>query len=193
MSYYRKIIGEKCYLAPVTIEDADQWAAWLNMLEVTLPLGDEAYGTIFPANMREWIEHIIKNHDPVFNIVDLATDKLLGRCLLFSVNHVDRTGHVGIFIGDQEYRGKGYGTEALKLLLDFGFNLLNLNNIMLGVFSYNERALNCYKKVGFKEIGRRRQARVVGGEKYDAVLMDMLSEEFESVYVKKVLNTLSRS
>ena len=63
-------------------------------------------------------------------------------------------------VGEKEYRDKGYGQDATKLLLDYGVNLLNLNSIMLGTFSFNERAINCYKKVGFKEIGRRRQARL---------------------------------
>jgi len=94
---------------------------------------------------------------------------------------------LGIAIGEKAYWNKGYGQDATKLLLDYGFNLLNLNNIMLGVFSFNERAVNCYRKVGFKEIGRRRQARIIGGKKFDVILMDILAEEFESVYVKKFL------
>jgi RimJ/RimL family protein N-acetyltransferase len=54
---------------------------------------------------------------------------------------------------------------------------------MLGVFAFNTQAINCYLKVGFKEIGRRRQARIIGGQKYDAILMDILAEEFTSKYV----------
>jgi RimJ/RimL family protein N-acetyltransferase len=90
---------------------------------------------------------------------------------------------LGIAIGVKTYWGKGYGQEAIRLLLDYGFNLLNLNSVMLGTFSFNERAIHCYRQVGFKEIGRRRQARIIAGKKYDAVLMDILAEEFESVYV----------
>lgn len=63
------------------------------------------------------------------------------------------------------------------MLLDYGFKLLHLNNIILGMFSFNERALACYRRVGFKEIGRRRQARIIGEKKYDLVLMDMLADE----------------
>jgi RimJ/RimL family protein N-acetyltransferase len=58
---------------------------------------------------------------------------------------------------------------------------------MLGTFSFNERAIGCYKKVGFKEIGRRREARIIGGKKFDVVLMDILAKEFESVYVSKFI------
>ncbi len=94
---------------------------------------------------------------------------------------------LGIVIGEKAHWGRGYGQEAIKLLLDYGFHLLNLNNIMVGVFAYNQRAINCYRKVGFREVGRRRQARIIGGKKYDVVFMDMLAQEFESVYVNGFL------
>ena len=64
------------------------------------------------------------------------------------------------------------------MLLDYGFNLLHLNNIMLWMFSFNERALACYRRVSFIEIGRRRQARIISGKKYEFVLMDMLADEW---------------
>ena len=94
---------------------------------------------------------------------------------------------LGMVIGEKSYWDKGYGQEATKLLLDFAFNLLNLNSIMLGTFSFNERAIRCYEKVGFKEIGRRRQTRIIRDFKYDTILMDMLAEEFESVYLRELL------
>ncbi|MDD4796309.1 MAG: GNAT family protein, partial [Eubacteriales bacterium] len=70
-----------------------------------------------------------------------------------------------------------YGSEALTLLVDFGFHYLNLNNIMLKVFSFNQRAVNCYKKVGFKEIGRRRQTYYLKGNYYDEILMDIIRSD----------------
>ena len=99
-----------------------------------------------------------KHQMHIFAIVARQADTLIGRCMLFDVNLVDRTAMLGIVIGEQDYWGKGYGQDAVKLLLDYGFNLLNLNNIMLGTFSFNDRALHCYRKVGFKEIGRRRRS-----------------------------------
>lgn len=63
-------------------------------------------------------------------------------------------------IGEEENRNKGYGTETLKLLISYGFDYLNLNNIMLSVYSFNGNAISCYKKVGFKEIGRRRETMI---------------------------------
>lgn len=188
MSHYKKLIGKKCYLSPVSLEDAEKWAEWDNDMEVAIPMGDEAYLVSTPDKEKEALSEVIKKQDPVFNIIDIKTDVPVGRCSFFAVDKVDRKAMFGIGIGEKSYWNKGYGQEATRLILDYGFNLLNLNSVMLGVFSYNKRAVNCYKKVGFKEIGRRRQARIICGKKYDIVLMDILAEEFESVYVKKLID-----
>jgi RimJ/RimL family protein N-acetyltransferase len=188
MPYYKKLIGKKCYLSPVCLEDAERLAQWDNDMEVAIPMGDETYLIFSPDKEKEAISEVIKRQDPAFTIVDIKTDLPIGKCQLFAVDKVDRMAMFGIGIGEKSYWNKGYGEEATRLILDYGFNLLNLNSIMLGVFSYNKRAINCYKKIGFKEIGKRRQARIICGKKYDIVLMDILAEEFESVYVKKILD-----
>jgi RimJ/RimL family protein N-acetyltransferase len=182
MPYYKKLIGKQCYLSPCRPGDAEKWAEWFNDLAVTIPLGDEAYLPSTLESEQETVASMIKNRDHVFSIVDLQSDELIGRCLLFGVDHVNQTAMFGIVIGEKAYWGKGYGQEATRLTLDYGFNLLNLNSIMLGVFAFNTQAINCYLKVGFKEIGRRRQARIIGEKKYDAILMDILAEEFMSEY-----------
>lgn len=183
MPYYKKLVGKKCYLSPCRPNDAEKWAEWFNDLAVTIPLGDEAYLPSTLEGEQETVASMLKNRDHVFSIVDLTSDTLIGRCLLFGIGPVDRTAMFGIMIGEKSYWGQGYGQEATRLMLDYGFNLLNLNSIMLGVFAFNIQAINCYLKVGFKEIGRRRQARIIGGKKYDAILMDILAEEFTSEYI----------
>jgi len=189
--YYKKLAGEKCYLSPCLLEDADRWAEWFNDLEVTLPLGDEAYTPSSLGREQEAIRDIHRNSSHVFSIVDSETDHLVGRCLLFSVDPVNRSAMLGIVIGEKNRWDQGYGQEAVKLLLDYGFSLLNLNSVMLGTFSFNERALCCYEKVGFRVIGRRRAARIIAGERYDMILMDILAEEFESPYVKGLLSPIA--
>ncbi len=191
MTYYKKLVGKKCYLSPCSLEDAEKWTEWDNDLEVTIPLGEEAYTPYSLDRMKEIISSIIKKQDHVFSIIDLETDKSIGRCMLFSVDRVDRKAMLGIGIGEKGHWNKGYGQDATRLLLDYGFNLLNLNNIMLGVFSYNQRAISCYKKVGFKEIGRRRKSKIIGGDIFDEIFMDILAEEFESVYVTKFMRKKS--
>jgi RimJ/RimL family protein N-acetyltransferase len=187
MSYYKKLVGEKCYLSPCSVEDAEKWTEWFNDLEVTIPLGDEAYTPFSLEKCQENIKHIIQHQEHVFTIVNAGTDAPIGRCLLFNVDRVNRHAMLGIFIGEKTFWSKGYGQEAVTLLLDYAFTLLNLNSVMLGAMEFNERAIQCYKKVGFKEIGRRRQARIIGDQKYDGILMDILAEEFTSPYVQHLV------
>lgn len=187
MAHYKKLVGAKVYLSPMSLEDAEKIAQWENDLAVTLLLGDEAYEPMSLEKAQEVIGEAIKNQRHVFSIVDLASDTLIGRGLLFSIDAVNRSAMLGILIGDKAYWSQGYGQDAMKLLLDYGFNLLNLNSIMLGVFDFNQRGIACYRKVGFKEIGRRRQARIIAGKKYDVVLMDILADEYQSVYVRSLM------
>ncbi len=188
MPHYPKLIGDKCFLSPVSTEDAEKWAAWLNDLDVAIPLGDEAYTLTTLENEQESIAEIIKKQWKVFSICDRETNQAIGRIMLFSINQVDRSAMAGILIGEKSYWGKGYGQDAMRLILDYGFNLLNLNSIMLGVFAFNERAIQAYKRVGFKEIGRRRQARIIAGKMYDVILMDILAEEFMSPFVSRLMD-----
>ncbi len=184
MKYYKKLVGKKCYLSPINVEDADQYCIWLNDLEVSNNL------LIFNQQLslereKMILQDMIKNNAQIFAIIDADCDKLIGNCSIFRINEHNRKAEVGIFIGDKNYWSKGYGSEAISLLIDYGFNILNLNNIMLEVFGYNKRAINSYKKVGFKEIGRRREAIIFAGEKHDEIYMDILANEFESIYIKK--------
>lgn len=181
--HFQRLVGEKCYLSPVTPDDADKCAKWLNDSEVMQNIG--MVRRIWSLEMeRAFLSTASTSDDPIFLIVDRQSDKVIGSCGLFDIQAVDRVGECGILIGDRSYWGRGYGVDALRLLLDFGFSILNLNNIMLNVYSFNQRAIHCYRKVGFKEIGVRRQAHVYCGKAYDIVYMDILAEEFESPYLK---------
>jgi RimJ/RimL family protein N-acetyltransferase len=190
MTYYPKLSGTLVTLSPVAAEDGDLWARWLNDLEVALPLGDEACTVLPLEKMRADAGQAARSQDPVFTIVEKASGHAIGRCLLFGVNAVDRTAMCGLFIGEKDLWGKGYGSEALALLLDYGFNLLNLNSIELGVFAFNQHAAASYRRLGFKEIGRKRQARIIAGKAYDVILMDLLAEEFVSPFVRQLMEKI---
>ena len=190
MGYYRKLSGSKCYLSPCQPEDAEKWVEWFNDLEVTLPLGDEAYAPCSLERMRDDVHAIAAHQEHVFSIVDLESDCLIGRCALFALDQVNRCAMLGIVIGEKDYWNRGYGRDAVEQLLDYAFNLLNLNSVMLGVFSFNQRGIRSYVKAGFHEIGRRRETRIIGDQKYDLVLMDILAEEFRSRRESQVLRLL---
>lgn len=174
MNYFKKLIGKRVYLSPMNVEDVETYVKWLNDFSVTDGLGTSCRITSL-ENEKEWI---LQNSDKYqFAIVSLESDKLIGNCGIQGIEQLRQCAEVGLFIGDEENRNKGYGEEALNLLLNYGFDYLNLNNIMLKVFSFNERAISCYKKVGFKEIGRRRQSYYLKGKFYDEVYMDILKGE----------------
>ncbi len=180
MPHYRKLTGKLCYLSPIAPEDAAAFTAWMNDLAVTVPLGDEAYVPLAFERMATEVDEAIRRQDHVFSIIDCATDQLIGRCLLFGIDSVNRSAMLGIVIGEKAFWGRGYGQEATRLLLHYAFNLLNLHSVMLGTFAFNKRAAAAYRKIGFTEIGRRREARIIAGKAYDAILMDMLEDEYRA-------------
>ena len=182
MKYFKKIVGDRIYLSPRNSEDYEIFTEWLNDFETTDYLG-RSHRTVTLQGEKEYLE---KNADNKvsFAIVEKNTDKLIGTVGLHDLDYINRTSTLGIFIGDKDYRSKGYGTEAIRLILDFGFNYLNLNNIKLDLMEFNERALKCYKKCGFKEYGRRRKCEFVNGKYYDRISMDILAEEFKESYIK---------
>ena len=173
--YFKKLAGKKCYLAPLDVNDAEKYTEWLNDPEVT------KYLLVYPhiisiENEKEFLGKLSKEH--TYSIIDNDTNELIGNCGFVDIDHINQIGEVGIFIGNKKYWNKGYGTEALSLLLDYGFKALNLHNISLRVYSFNERAKKTYEKVGFKIIGKKREALLRGKERHDIILMDILYDEF---------------
>lgn len=115
-----------------------------------------------------------------FVIYILATGEAIGGVGLRHIHQPTATAEFGVSIQRSEHWGKGYGTEAALLTLDYGFTVLGLHNILLETYAYNERALASYRTVGFREIGRRREAQRLGEKRYDTVYMDILRSEFHS-------------
>ena len=180
--YFKKMIGEKCYLSPIDVNDLEKFTEWLNDLEVTVNLVH--YPQIISLESeKEILGRIAKSH--TYSIIENETNELIGNCGYSDLDHINQIGEVGIFIGNKNYWNKGYGKEALSLLIDYGFKALNLHNIGLRVFSFNERAKRMYEKIGFKIIGRRREALSRDNKKYDYIYMDILSNEFYEKYKKQ--------
>ena len=135
MKYFKKLVGERIYLSPRNIEDYEQFTEWLNDFETTDYIGRSNHITTLIWE-KEWLEKH-SNDVASFSIIDLKEDKLLGSIGIEDINYTRRTATLGIFIGDKDSRNKGYGKEAIELILDYGFNYLNLHNINLQVFDFN--------------------------------------------------------
>lgn len=173
--YFKKMTGEKCYLSPINLDDAEKYTKWLNDPEITQYL-QIAVKTVTLHGEKEFLATLAKEHN--YAIVDKKTDQLIGSTGLINIDHINQTAELGIFIGDKNYHGKGYGTEAIKLLLDYAFNILNLYSIFLRVYAYNLRAIKVYEKIGFKKIGTWRKSLRRNRKTHDIILMDILPEDF---------------
>lgn len=184
MNKLRKIVGDKCFLSPLDTSETELVAKWSNDIEVAVKTGDFS-DMISYEQQKSYLEDMNSGSGYGFYIVDKSNNKVIGIVRLKKVDFINRNAIIGVFIGENDNRNKGMGTEATRLILDFGFNVLNLRNIMVEVFSFNEASLRMCKKCGFSEIGRRRKAIIYGKNEYDEVFLDILNEEFKDSIIEK--------
>ena len=186
MEHFKKIVGDRIYLSPrgASDEEIEKFTEWMNDFQVTDYI-NKSEQIMTAIGEKEWLENTArKNENKNFNIIDLNSNKLIGTIGLEKFNWTSRNAVLGIFIGDKNYRNNGYGTEAIKLLLEFGFKYLNLHSIRLSLLSVNERAHKCYLKCGFKDAGKSREEIFLNGKYYDKLYMDILEGEFEGDYIR---------
>lgn len=177
MRYFMKLVGDYVYLSPMNVGDAELYTKWLNDKAVSGNLGNYSKSISLSGEQKTLEEMSGKGYN--FAMVRKGDDTLIGNISLMDADFTNRIATVGLFIGDAENRGKGYGAEALRLILDYGFNTLNLHNIMLTVHSDNAPAVACYKKVGFREFGRRRECTFKDGHYIDLIHMEIMDTEFK--------------
>lgn len=181
--YDRIMTGKKCYLSPICADDAPLYKKWINDPEVSLNLA--AIPRVLTLEKeKEIIDGLVKSESSYnFAVVEKKNDRLIGNASLMGVDLVNRRAMFGIVIGDKNYWNGGFGTEATCLILDYAFNMLNLNSVFLNVFSFNKRAIRCYEKCGFRVSGKMRESRLVGEKYYDTIIMDILRDEYKGGYI----------
>jgi RimJ/RimL family protein N-acetyltransferase len=176
------IAGERAALGMLRREYAPVLARWFNDPEVRMGL---AHRGIVNADAEEkWYEDVMeaarvpRPTSVQLAIHDVEDGALVGTCGLEQIDYAYGRAEFGIFVGQR--RGKGIGTDATRLALDWAFYMIGLHNVMLEVYSWNEQAQRAYQRAGFREIGRRRQAVTALGVRYDVILMDAVVDDFES-------------
>ena len=174
--------GEHVLLRPFERADLPTLRRWMNDPEVTQYLLRP-----FPITERveeEWHDALDKDKNNfALGIVDIETSKLVGSIGLHNINWQQRTATTGTVLGEKEYWGKGYGTEAKMLLLDFAFNALDLYGVVSRVIAFNERSLNYGKKCGYEEIGRLpKWIRRQNGERCDEVILCATQEKWRPLW-----------
>jgi diamine N-acetyltransferase len=180
------IEGELVALGPLRRDLIPTYQRWMNDFATVRTLA------LPPAPMtleREiaWFESAATGNVIYFTVYERATGRPIGNVDLRDIDYHHGTAEFGILIGESDARGKGYGTEAIRLTLDYAFTALGLNNVMLRVYEYNLAGQRAYQKAGFREIGRQREARWFAGRRWDVIFMDCLASEFESPVLAHVL------
>jgi RimJ/RimL family protein N-acetyltransferase len=177
------LIGDLVRLSAVDhTELGKAYSKWNNDSELTRFMDSRAVKMNSAKIIAASFEKEIEEGSPVqhfFTIRTLQEDRLLGDVGLHVTNNwSSRDAFVGIGIGNRADWGKGYGTDAMKLILQFAFMETNLRRVTLSVFEYNPRAIRSYEKTGFRHEGRLRGALLRDGRRWDMLYMGILREDW---------------
>ncbi|RDE17497.1 MAG: hypothetical protein C4K49_02465 [Candidatus Thorarchaeota archaeon] len=173
--------GEKVRLRAMEMSDLDEIMKHWNTYETrrflysAIPHSEE--------NERKWLEEVTtstpwKSGSMVLAIEDKKSGQFLGSVSLDNISTQHRRAEFGIAIHDPKNHGKGYGTDATKVMLWVGFHVLGLNSIFLNTLVSNARAIRCYEKAGFQRTGIFRRALFTEGQFQDLLIMDVIADEF---------------
>jgi RimJ/RimL family protein N-acetyltransferase len=170
--------GERVVLRPIQAWDRERLYELVETIEVLalsgssppLPLSLED----IEARDKRWIEE--RHSDSAWFAIDVDAE-VIGMCGLHQIDHYQQRADDGIRLG-KEYWGKGHGQDAVRTLVAYGFEHLNLAKISLQVLADDERAVGAYRKVGFVEEGRLRAHAWYEGARHDELVMSVLREEW---------------
>jgi RimJ/RimL family protein N-acetyltransferase len=177
--------GESVRLRRLELQDADAIMAYWNQYELRQYLP-----TPLPTSSDDMLQYIklvneafSKRSKFTFGIESKDDSTLIGIIDLANISWMSRNGEISVFaVFDPDYRGKGYGKDALIVILDMAFSVLNLHTVYLWVASFNDRAIGFYEGVGFKTQGKLRELAFRDGQHYDVIIMDILKSEFLGKY-----------
>jgi len=170
--------GERVYVRPLESSDVRRAQRWVNDPETRVPLGS-LFRPMSEDAEREFIESTAKDENAVHLAIVLRDgDRHIGVMGLHELNWKDRRATFGIFIGEKDCRGRGYGTEATQLMLQHAFRSLNLHRVELTVYAFNKQAIRSYEKAGFVHEGTKREDAFVDGRYVDSLLYAILATEY---------------
>jgi RimJ/RimL family protein N-acetyltransferase len=163
-------------LRPPSLEDVPTLTRWVNDPELRRFIKRP-----FPMTLHgeaEWIQSLLKRSDTdVVLVLDLKGTHI-GMMGIHRINWKDRTANTGAFIGEKQYWGKGYGTDAKMVLIDYAFNTLGLRKLSSHVYAFNERSIAYSKHCGYVEEGRLIRQRFIEGEYHDEVILSLFKEQW---------------
>lgn len=170
------IRGSLVGLGPIRRDLSETYQRWLNDLRVTRTLALPPAPMTLAAETA-WVDATSVGSDPHFTVYDLATMRPVGTTGLNGVNHFDGAAEFGIMIGEPDAWGRGFGTETTAMMISYAFDALGLHHLRLDVYAHNERGIRAYERAGFQRVGLLRQAKRIGRERVDVLVMDVLASE----------------
>jgi RimJ/RimL family protein N-acetyltransferase len=182
------ILGERIRLRRLERDDLPRCVVWLNDHDVRRHLA-----LLYPMGLvheERWFEQQLAA-EPALQAfaIDARAESMVpdsvdpawatvGVCGFHTVDWVSRQAELGLFIGNGDFRGSGFGTDVVRTLVRWAFRTLNLNRVQLRVYEDNAPAIRCYEKCGFRLEGRQRQSRFQDGRYLDTLLMAVLRDEW---------------
>jgi len=176
--------GSQVFLRPIEKDDLKKLYIWFNDPEIRGLTGE-----VFPTSqtgMDEYLTKLQMDSSRVwFGIALQEDDQLIGEAGLLRMFPAWRTTDLSIIIGEKIFWRRGYGNEAMELLLDYAFGYLNFHRVAIGVVGTNERALHFYERIGFKQEGVQRDGYYYAHEYQDFVMMSLLENEYRETRKQK--------
>lgn len=178
---------KRIYLRPFESTDVDAYFPGLFDAEMRRLTGTQ--NSFTRPQVERYIENAAQDDSRLMLLIALQeNEQVIGDIALMDMHTKNRSAHIRIAIDNTEHQGKGYGSEALLLMLDYGFGICNLHRIELEVYAFNQRAIRTYEKLGFHREGVRRDALYYNHQYHDAIQMSILEDEFRERHVSNVSN-----
>jgi [ribosomal protein S5]-alanine N-acetyltransferase len=178
--------GTRVYLRPLEREDLNAlYLSWLNDPEVTRYMETGTFPITAPDLEKFYDEVTGSRNQVILAVADKKSGQHVGNVKLGPIQWIHRCATFGIMIGDKKFWGRGVGLEATRLMVEYGFDRLNLRRIDLGVFAEHEAAVRCYEKSGFKLEGRMRESLFQNGKYVDRLWMAVLRSEYKPLKATK--------
>jgi RimJ/RimL family protein N-acetyltransferase len=177
------IVGEHVALGPMRHDLIETYHRWFNDFRMLRTTGASAQPQTVETVEAQYASLATPEQDPhgvSFTIYCSSDWAPIGSTRLVDVDFHHATAEFVIFIGEPLERGKGYGTEATRLMLNYAFTALGLRNVLLKVYEFNLAGQHAYRKAGFREFGRRHRCHFMGGKFWDVIYMECLAADFQS-------------
>ncbi len=175
-SFKHSIEGERIYLREITLQDADnrEYCRWMNDKQVT-QYTESRFQRNTAKTLRSFISQMSNDDNVFFAIISKDNNKHIGNIKIGPINKIHNFAYVGLIIGDKSYWNKGYGTEVIRLVVDYAFAELCIHKLIAGVYSNNVGSLRAFTKSGFATEGIIKKKYLFDGEFMDEIIFGIIN------------------